>query len=120
MSFAAIYQAGEDMLSAYCARWSAFSASVEKIAEMYLPYTILLNEIYEALHLDSPCLVSSMARIWEQQVYTPLAESHNGQLLEIFRKLRGGKVADREDMIASAIRAVEALVDLSTDSETVR
>lgn len=101
---------------------------MEQLATLYLPFSNLLNEIYEALRPEdckSPpfSIARMMVVIWRRKVYEPLADQLHAAILEIFSELRmnGGNLIswDYEEIICSAIRGVEALVDLSVNEENI-
>lgn len=117
------------MLDTYCDRWEEYASSAEKISTMYLPYTKLLNEMIQALQPDSdqPIVVNLaviMSKIWYRHLYSPLAEVINGEILDIYKKLRDAStkysVAEREEMITMVKRATNCLLDISIDPITIR
>ena len=117
-----------NILDCYSQRWSGFSAAVEKLATLYLPFSDLFNEIYEAVcpeddKTPSFNLARMMVVIWRRKVYEPLANKLNEEILDRFRTLRvnGNNLHefDYEDIIADVIRGVESLVDLSINEDNV-
>ena len=117
-----------NMLDCYTQRWSGFSAAVEKLATLYLPLSDLINEIYEALQPEdtkTPAfnLARMMVVIWRRKVYEPLSNELQKEILDRYRSLRvnGNKLCelDYEDIMASVIRGVESLVDLSINEENI-
>lgn len=65
-----------------------------------------------------------MSKIWYRHLYSPLAEVINGEILDIYKKLRDAStkysVAEREEMITMVKRATNCLLDISIDPITIR
>ena len=116
------------ILNSYTQRWLGFTASVEKLATLYLPFSELLNDFYRSLNPEDDKtppfnLARMMVVIWRRKVYEPLASHIQEEILERYSTLRenGQKLCenDYEDIMTDLIRGVESLVDLSINEANV-